>query len=136
MKAHFVHFLSPGTFVHEESSKPIDAWNTEQAKAMAREIKERYNATPFAFYFTTRERKENELDSHVTETSGRYYLGGVVETLEQVKARATDKDRILVSNMEGNGYARIITNANSWRVTQPLGPNDVALEWPNPTPKP
>ncbi len=131
MKAHFIHFLSPGTFVHEESSKPIDEWNPEKGKAMARDIKERHNATPFAFYFTTRERQGNELDSRVVETSGRYYLGGVVETLEQVKARATDKHRVLISNMEGNGYDRIITNKNSWQVTQPLGPTDVVLEWEN-----
>ena len=42
---------------------------------------------------------------------------------------ATEKDRILVSNMEGNGYDRIITNDNSWRWTQPLGKDDVVLPW-------
>jgi len=51
-----------------------------------------------------------------------------------VKARATDKDRVLVSNMECNGYERIVTNDNSWRWTQPLGPTDVVLEWDNAQP--
>jgi hypothetical protein len=63
-----------------------------------------------------------------------YFLGGKVETLEEVKARATDKDRVLVMNMEGNGIARIITNTNSWSWTQPLGEKDVVLDW-KPRPK-
>lgn len=129
MEKHFVTFYSPGTFVCETSEKPIDSWDIETAKNMARKIKERYSATPFGFQFSTRSRAENELDSHVSNTSPMYYLGGKVETLEEVKARATEKDRILISNMEGNGWNRIITNDNSWRITQPLYDKDVVLEW-------
>ena len=126
---HFVTFFSPGTFVAEMSTKPIDSWDVESAKAIARDIKERHNATPYGFQFTTRSRGPEDLDSHETARSPMYYLGGTVETLAQVKARATDKDRILVSNMEINGYKRIITNDNSWRWTQPLSDSDVVLEW-------
>jgi hypothetical protein len=133
MKKHFVTFFSPGTFVAEDTTKPIDSWDVEAAKAMATEITERYGATPYGFRFTTRSRGYEDLDSKVTATSPMYYLGGKVETLEQVKARATKDDRILVSNMEINGYERIITNDNSWRWTQPLEPDDVVLEWSVPT---
>lgn len=127
---HFVTFYSPGTFVAEESERPIDSWDVEAAKQMARGIKERYGAVPYGFQFTTRSRGPKDLDSKETAKSPLYYLGGTVETLEQVKARATEKDRILVSNMEGNRFDRIITNTNSWRWTQPLNPTDVVLEWP------
>ena len=130
MEAHFVTFYSPGTFVAESSSLPIDSWDVAKAKAMAGEVKERYGATPYGFRFTTRTREDNELDSKVTATSPTYYLGGTVETLEQVKARATDKERILVANMEGNKWDRIITNNNSWRWIQPLEEDDVVLQWP------
>ena len=129
MKKHFVTFYSPGTFVAETSEKPIDSWDVEKAKEMVRGIKERYNATPYGFRFSTRERKDNELDSKVVETSAMYYLGGKVETLDEVKKRATNKDSILISNMECNGYDRIITNGNSWKWTQPLEKDDVVLEW-------
>lgn len=135
MKKHFVVFLSPGTFVHEMSEKPIDSWDVEKAKRMARSITERHGATPFAFYFTTRSRGEDDLDSKVTDTSVTYYLGGKVETLAEVKARATKDDRILISNMEINHYDRIITNTNSWKVTQPLNKNDVVLDWDVPKSK-
>ena len=130
MEAHFVTFYSPGTFVAESSSLPIDSWDVAKAKAMAGEVKERYGATLYGFRFTTRTREDNELDSKVTATSPTYYLGGTVETLEQVKARATDKERILVANMEGNKWDRIITNNNSWRWIQPLEEDDVVLQWP------
>lgn len=130
MKKHFVTFLSPGTFVSESTERPIDSWDVEAAKEMAKTIKERHNTTPYGFRFTTRERGENDLDSKVSATSPIYFLGGKVETLAEVKARATAADRILISNMECNGYARIITNANSWKMTVPLGDNDVVLDWP------
>lgn len=129
IEKHFVTFYSPGTFVAEESVKPIDSWDVEQAKAMARTIQERYQATPYGFRFSTRAREENELDSKVVSESPLYYLGGTVETLEQVKARATAQDAILISNMECNGYARVITNNNSWKWTQPLRDTDIVLEW-------
>lgn len=130
LEKNFVTFFSPGTFVAETSIKRISEWDIELAKEMAREIKERYNAVPYAFQFTTRGRGDMELDSKVIKTSPLYYLGGKVETLEQVKARATAEDRILIDNMEINNWARIITNTNSWRWTQRLNPTDVVLEWP------
>src|SRR5208337_1301855 len=117
VKKHFVTFYSPGTFVSEQTEKPIDSWDIEKAKKMARKIKERYDATPYGFRFSTRSRGDKDLDSKVTATSPMYYLGGKVETLAEVKARATEEDRILVSNMEINGYERIITNTNSWKCT-------------------
>ena len=130
MEKHFVTFFSPGTFVAEQTECPIEAWDVEAAKELARKIKERYNAVPYGFRFSTRSRGIDDLDSKVAAQSAMYFLGGKVETLAEVKARATEKDRILVSNMEGNGYDRIITNDNSWRWTGPLGKDDVVLEWP------
>lgn len=130
MTAHFVTFFSPGTFVAETTTQPIDAWDVELAKTMARAIKERHGAVPYGFQFTTRGRGEDDLDSKTIAKSPLYYLGGTVETLAQVKARATDQDRILIANMEGNGHKRIITNTNSWKWTQPLQKTDVVLEWP------
>ena len=127
---HFVTFFSPGTLVAETSTLPIDKWDLATAKKWAGTCKERHGATPYGFQFTTRARTAKELDSKVVATSPLYYLGGTVETLAQVKARATDKDRILVANMECNGYERIITNTNSWQWTQPLNETDVVLQWP------
>lgn len=127
MEKHFVEFFSPGTFVAESSVKPIDTWDVETAVLMATEVKERHGAVPYGFRFLTRSRGPDDLDSNVAAKSGMYYLGGRVETLEQVKARNDPKDRILISNMECNGYSRIVTNDNSWPWTQPLHDGDVVL---------
>lgn len=129
MEKHFVSFYSPGTFVSEETVKPIESWNVDQAVQMARDVTERYGATPFGFRFSTRTRGPDDLDSQVSARSPMYYLGGVVETLEQVIARDDPKERILRSNMQANGWNRIITNTNSWKITRPLEPGDVVLEW-------
>lgn len=129
VQKHFVTFYSPGTFVAEDTTKRISAWDVDLAKQMVSDIKERYGATPYGFQFTTRGRGEYDLDSKVIATSPFYWLGGKVETLEQVRARATADDQILISNMECNKWDRIITNNNSWRWTQPLKDTDVVLEW-------
>lgn len=129
---HYVTFYSPGTLVAEQRSVEVDSWDVDAAQAMALGVTERYDAIPYGFQFTTRGRGDADLDSRVIAKSPFYWLGGVVETLAQVKARATDRDRILIANMEGNGYDRIITNYNSWRWTQPLGADDVVLDVPQP----
>lgn len=129
MKKHFVEFLSPGSFVSEVTSKEIESWNIEQATEMAKKITERHAAKPYGFRFITRKRGKNDLDSKVSKTSGIYFLGGEVLTLNEVKARNDPKDNILISNMESNGYDRIIVNTNSWKITLPLNKDDVVLEW-------
>lgn len=129
LSENFVTFYSPGTFVAEETTKPIESWDVAEAKQMAREISERYYARPYGFQFTTRARKADELDSRVVDTSPMYYLGGTVMTIADVKARQDPKDRILISNMEGNGWDRVVVNDNSWRWTQPLNEGDVVLEF-------
>ena len=111
MRRHFVTFLSPGTFVHEETTKPIEAWDTSKALIMSKVITERYGAKPFAFVFTTRERTDKELDSKVTKRSGRYFLGGKILTLA----------------MECNGIKKVVVNDNSWRSVHPLESDDVVL---------
>ncbi len=124
---HFVTFFSPGTFVSEETTKPIETWNVEEACAMAREIKERHAAVPYAFRFATRTTCSGELDSKTTETSNIYYLGGKVETLEEITARKDPRDQILIGNMLNNNITKIIVNTNSWVFRGALRETDVIL---------
>lgn len=131
--AHFVTFFSPGTFVAETSTRPIEEWNTELACEMAHEITERYNATPYGFRFHTRERGPNDLDSEQTQQSAIYYLGGKIETLAEIEARDDPSEKVLLSNMKTNGYDRVLVNTNSWKWTAPLEPGDIVLDW---TPRP
>ena len=77
MKKHFVTFLSPGTFFHEETTREVDSWDVDAAVTQSRQILERHNATPFGFYFTTRERGEDDFNSREVARSGTYYLGFV-----------------------------------------------------------
>lgn len=128
MEQHFVTFYSPGTFLAEDTTKPIDAWDAGVAKAMMGGIKERYGATPYGFRFTTRGRSDADLDSKVIATSPMYYVGGKVETLEEVQARNSPDETILRANMECNGYSRIWTTTEGWKWTQPLNAEDVVLD--------
>jgi hypothetical protein len=127
LQKHFVTFYSPGTIVAETTEKPIDYWNVDATVKMAEAITERHNARPYGFRFTTRGREENDLDSKVVAKSCFYYLSGKIETIEQVRERNDPKERILLSNMENNGYKRVIRITRGWSWTQPLDDGDVVL---------
>lgn len=129
MKQHFVTFFSPGTFVSEQRTCPIEKWDVNEAKRLAKSVKERHGATPYGFQFSTRLRGRRELDSKIVKSSGMYYLGGKIETIEEVFIRQDPKENILRSNMKANGIGKVITNTNSWKITLPFNNDDVLLEW-------
>lgn len=127
MERHFVRFLSPGSFFAEETVKPIDSWDVDKAIGLSKEIRERYGATPYGFQFLTKARGEEDIDSKVVKSSGVYYINGVVETLEEIKARHDPNNRILVSNMECNGWDKVVTTFSPYRWTQPFNPDDAVV---------
>lgn len=129
MEKHFVTFLSPGTFFSEETTKPIETWNVEKAVEISHGVLERCNAKPYGFYFSTRSRGPDDLDSKQTAKSNLYYLGGRIETKEEVFARNDPKEDILRSSMENMKIDRLIVNNNSWRFTGPLRDGDVVLPY-------
>ena len=131
MQKHFVVLLSPGTFVDEETMREIDSWDTGQAMEMAGGVLERYGATPYGFRFITRARGPNDLDSMVVARSRTYFLGGKVETLEEVEARNDPSERILRINMKTGGFS-VVVNTNSWKTVKPLMEGDVVLDWKEP----
>lgn len=127
MTQHFVTFYSPGTFVAETTTKPIDTWDVDQAVAMSKGICERYNARPYGFQFSTRTRTNQDLGGKETTRSPMYYLDCAVETLEEIKARQNPKDRILIRNMESNGWDRVVSPRTGWKWVRPLRDGDVVL---------
>lgn len=127
MQAHFVTFYSPGAILAEETTKPIDSWDTALALRMAADITERHSAKPYAFAFTTRSRGDADLDSKVTTRSALHYFGVKVETLADIEARRDPADRTLIANMLNNGYQRVVTTTSGWRATMPLRDGDIVL---------
>lgn len=126
----FVSFFSPGTLVPEVTRKEIDTWDTEQAVLMSRDILERHGATPYGFSFSKWARTADELDSSKVESSPMYYLGGTVRTAEEILAGTDERESILRSNVEVNGFARLWTSTTGWKVTFPLEDEDVVLAVP------
>lgn len=128
MKKNFVQFFSPGTFVSETSTREIDIWDTSLAVKMSKEIKERHGSRPYGFRFIERERGDGDFDSHISGESGMYYLGGTVYTLEEIEKAGNPDQEILLANMKGNGWDRVICNKNSWEIWLPFLEGDVCLE--------
>ena len=128
IEKHFVTFVSPGTFVPETTTKEIESWDVDKAVEMAKEVIERYNATPYSFHFTTRT-NDGDLDSKETARSCNYFLGGEIQTREEIEARNDPEESILRSNLRYNGIERVVVNTNSWKATLPLNADDVVLEF-------
>lgn len=124
MEKHFVRFLSAGTFVAEETTREIDSWDVEKAAEMSKEIVERYGSRPYGFQFITRSRNDDELDSRISASGGVYYINGIVHTLEDLKKANNPDDKILISNMECNGWDKVVTTHNPYKWTQPFNADD------------
>src|ERR1051326_1239145 len=129
---HYAVFYSPGTFVCEESSRPVSEWSTRQAVAAAETIRERYNAKPFGFRFRTHLESPPipdgrggtmDVEPKPLKESGLHWLGGTLLLYDDVP---DDKEHsILRSNMLCNDMPVVIEKRNSFRYTGQFGPDDV-----------
>lgn len=129
MRKNFVTFYSPGTFFDEITTKEIDSWDVEQAVTMAHDIVERYNATPYGFRFSTSERGEEDFNSKEVAKSQFYHLGGKIETVKDVEKRNDPSEQILLGNMKGNHWDKIVVNTNSWKHTAVFEKGDCLLKY-------
>lgn len=128
MRKHYVTFLSPGTFVAEETTKEIACWDVALAKRMAKKITERHSAIPYGFYFTTRLRTSKDFDSKQINRSPMYYLEHCeIRTIDDIRKAGLDREKILLSNMESNGWDAVVTTTKGWKWAQPLEKDDVVL---------
>lgn len=141
---HYVTFYSPGTFVHEQTTREIGEWNPRKAVALAEKIVERHGAKPFGFRFETRSCAPDIDDGaggvipgaqKTMKTSGLHFLGGTLETIDDIERRGDPREDILVSNMRCNEYPIVCVNTNSWKSVQPfeqdsviVGPDGAVLE--------
>ena len=129
VKQNYVTFLSPGSFLPEERTRTIGTWNVNEATKLAEDVEEHYGATPHSFYFSTRGRGNQDMDSRELSRSGMYYLHAKIESLQEIRERDDPADKILIKNMEGNEWDRVVVNKKGHRWVQPLMEGDVVLEY-------
>lgn len=112
-KQEFVTFYSPGSLFAESTTKPIASRDVKLAVQMSESVVERYNATPYGFRFESCLVADPIPDGHggflevkskLVGKSGIYFLGGKLETLDEIEARNDPKERILLSNMRINEW--------------------------------
>lgn len=137
IEKHQVTFYSPGTFVSESSTYDIESWDTVKAVELSEKVVERYGAKPYGFVFETLltfpNIKSDDGDSFkvqpkVKETSGIHFLGGKLETYDDVVKRNDSKESILRDNMRYNDSWIVCINTNSYRSTIPFGEKDCVVD--------
>ena len=138
MRKHYVRFFSPGTMFAEETSKPIESWDTKIAVQMAKEIRERHGAKPYGFQFITCLEGEPvpdgeggllKTESKQVDKSGMHYLGGMIFTIEEIEAAPKNQNLdILANNMKCNDWPFVVRNQNSWLTFQPFREEDCVVD--------
>jgi hypothetical protein len=148
-KRHYVEFRSPGTLYAEESSRPIEAWDTAKACELAKGITERHGAKPFAFKFITMleadpiddgEGGTLQVQSRRVAESGTYFIGGTILSIDDVIRRnepsvrrggtkpTSGDDGILIENMRRNDWPYAIEIVNVYRSTWPFLESDLVVD--------
>lgn len=131
----FVTFYSPGTLFAEQTSKAIERRDSALAVALGESIVERYGARPWGFRFETRIVADPvpdgmggtlRVESRTLDTSGMHYLGGRLETFDDVAARNDASESILRSNMRCNGMWIVVANERTR--AQPFDEADVIVD--------
>lgn len=120
----FVELLYPGSLFAEDESRKV-AGRDPQAVA-----KKYPKCFAFRFYDLITRRvvvggQEKQVSTSRLDVSPTYYPNGQPLTVADVK-RSVPKSEILVSNMEGNGWKKVVqTRCGNF---QPLEKGDVILE--------
>jgi hypothetical protein len=132
-----VEFFSPGTLFAETSSRKISEWDTREAVRLSEQILERHGAVPYGFRFRTQlvsdpvpdgEGGKLKVTPKCVEESPTYYLGGRVETWDEIVARADKREDIMRSNMRGNGWPLVVVIDRKYRSTLPFLPDQKIVE--------
>lgn len=131
---HFVTYVSPGTFFHETTSKPIEAWDPPMAVRMEEGVVERCGARPYCFYFETRLVADDlhdgrggtlRVEPRTLRKSGNYFLGGTKVTLAEMEASG---EEIAASNMRCMGCSTAIVSTRSYKVIRPFEGDDCIVD--------
>ncbi len=130
-------FYSPGTMFAEQTSRPIENRDLRAAVAIGETIVERYSARPYGFRFETRIVADPIPDgvggtlavaSKTIDTSGLHFLGGRLETIDDVAARADKREETLLWNMRVNDHPIVCITENGFRSTQPFGATECIVD--------
>lgn len=135
MKKHYVLFLSPGTFVDEQSLKPIDQFGDVAAAVdRSKSVTERHGARPYGFRFITRmehapipdgEGGTLAVEPKTLVETGTYFIDGRLRKYDEVVAENDPKESILRSNMRQMPI--VVETQNSWRHTAAFNEGDFVV---------
>lgn len=137
MKKNKVTFLSPGTLFSEQTTQEIPEWDPGAAAAKAKDVRERYNARPYAFFFTTvltadpipdGEGGTLRVAEREVAQSGVYHINGTLITLEEAKSDPEFKDLSNLMFVLRYDHPVCVVTQNSFRHVAPFKEGDYLVD--------
>ncbi|MBB6487942.1 hypothetical protein [Rhizobium lusitanum] len=124
MNNEFAVFAFAGNFSSTERRVAIQSRNVEYAEGIAQQMTIECGFQPVAFRFETMSD-----DGSIQNRSGWFYLGGTVETLQDITGKNEPGDSRLIHFLEESGLNKIVTNNCPYLVRFPLRDQDQVLSW-------
>ncbi len=123
-----VTFYEPGSFMSEETLRVVTTRDPNEIAKMAPERAFCFTIEDFIEKTTTVDGEDFKKTESVGGPSGRFYLGGDLYTVDELKAKfGSDRSKeILISNIEVNGWPKAIQcRTGNW---QPFTDTDTFLD--------
>ena len=131
-----VTFYSPGTFFSESNSAKFESLDFLEICKKAKEIKQRYGASPYGFIWEKIEELVNvpkvegfEIKATpkvLDKSKGTVFITGTVIYSKDLNDR---EDSILRSNLESNNDGVGVINTNSYKFHSGFGEDDSIIDW-------
>lgn len=121
-------FYSPGSFFSEETTQVVTTRDPDEIAKLAPKHAFCFTVRDYVEKTTTVDGEDFTKTEEVGENVGRYYLGGKLYTVAELKAEfGQDRSKsTLISNIEGNGWPKAIhCRTGNW---QPFTGNDKFLD--------
>ncbi|KQW72338.1 hypothetical protein [Ensifer sp. Root127] len=125
MSTKHIRFLFDASFKSTEYVVETSSWDVEAAAGIAHRLTLERGVQPYAFWFESRE------PGHGPEPkiSGTYYLGGKLQTLDELRAENDPSAVIMIHHLEARGIERVVTTNCPCLASFPFRDGDHILEW-------
>jgi hypothetical protein len=130
MEKHFVTFYYPRRWIStDDATLEIASWDIDTAMKVASGLKGRGDNYPYGFRFSTC--PDAGAVATAENRSAIYYIGGLVQTIEDARKFAGEGDAYILSECKRKGFNRVLMDPVHKIVIIALKDEDIVIDQKN-----